>query len=63
MSSTRDKITGLANEAKGTLKQDLGKLVGNPKLEAEGAVQKHVGTAQKAVGHAKDAIKKVIDDA
>lgn len=63
MSSTSDKITGLANEAKGQIKQEVGKLVGNPKLEAEGAVQKQVGAAQKAVGEAKDAIKKVIDGA
>lgn len=63
MSSTNDKITGLANEAKGAVKENVGKLVGNPKLEAEGTVQKHVGQAQKAVGDAKDAIKKVIDGA
>ena len=63
MSSTSDKITGLANEAKGTIKQDIGKIIGNPKLEAEGTVQKHVGAAQHAVGEAKDAIKTVIDGA
>jgi uncharacterized protein YjbJ (UPF0337 family) len=63
MSSTSDKITGLANEAKGNIKQDVGKIIGNPKLEAEGIVQKHVGEAQHAVGKAKDAIKKVIDGA
>lgn len=63
MSSTSDKITGLANEATGKIKQEVGKLVGNPKLEAEGIAQKHVGEAQQAVGGAKAAIKKVIDGA
>ena len=61
MGSTNDKITGLANEAKGQIKQNVGKIIGNPKLEAEGAVQKQVGAAQHAVGKAKDAIKKVVD--
>ena len=63
MNSTSDKIKGLANEAAGKVKQDIGKIVGNPKLEAEGVVQKHVGAAQQAVGEAKSAIKKVIDNA
>ena len=61
MGSTNDKITGLANEAKGQIKQNVGKIIGNPKLEAEGAVQKQVGAAQHGVGKAKDAIKKVVD--
>jgi uncharacterized protein YjbJ (UPF0337 family) len=63
MSSTKDKITGLANETKGEIKQGIGKMIGNPKLEAEGALQKNVGAAQHAVGKAKDAIKAVVDKA
>ena len=62
-SSTGDKITGLANETKGHIKQDIGKAIGNPKLEAEGALQKQVGTAQHAGGTATDAIKKAVDGA
>ncbi len=63
MSSTSDKIAGLANQTTGKIKEEVGKVVGNPKLEAEGVVQKHVGQAQHAAGDAKDAIKKVIDGA
>ena len=63
MNSTNDKIKGLANQATGQIKQDVGKLVGNPELEAKGAIQKHVGEAQHAVGKTKDAIKKVVDEA
>lgn len=63
MNSTNDKISGLANQAKGKIKEDIGKLVGNTGLQAEGAVQKHVGEAQHAVGKTKDAIKKVVDEA
>ena len=63
MSSTTDKIKGLANEAAGTVKQVVGKAVGNDRLEVEGAVQKNIGKAQEAVGRGKDAVKKVIDRA
>ena len=61
MSSTTDKIKGLANEAAGNAKQAAGKVVGNPNLEAEGIVQERKGEAQQAVGKVKDAVKKVID--
>lgn len=61
MTSTTDKLKGLANEATGTVKQAVGKAVGNDRLQAEGAVQKNVGLAQEAVGKAKDAVKKAID--
>ena len=64
MSSTTDKIKGVANEAAGNFKQGVGKAVGNPYLEVEGAAQKVKGEAQQTtVGKAKDAIKNVIDKA
>jgi uncharacterized protein YjbJ (UPF0337 family) len=63
MSSTTDKIKGVANEAAGAVKQSTGKAVGNPNLEVKGALQKGKGEAQQAVGKAKDAVKKVIDKA
>jgi len=63
MSSTTDKIKGVANEAAGAVKQSTGKAVGNPTLEVKGALQKGKGEAQQAVGKAKDAVKKVIDKA
>jgi len=63
MSSTTDKIKGMANEAAGAVKQSTGKAVGNPNLEVKGTLQKGKGEAQQAVGKAKDAVKKVIDKA
>jgi uncharacterized protein YjbJ (UPF0337 family) len=63
MSSTTDKIKGMANEAAGAIKQGAGKAVGNPKLEVKGALQKGKGEAQEAVGKGKHAVKKVIDKA
>jgi uncharacterized protein YjbJ (UPF0337 family) len=63
MSSTTDKIKGLANEAVGNVKQAVGKAVGNRRLEGEGMVQERKGEVQQAVGKAKDAVKKMADKA
>ena len=63
MSSTTDKIKGMANEAAGAVKQGVGKMTDNPKLQAEGAIQKKAGEVQENVGKAKDAVKKFVDRA
>lgn len=58
MSSTSDKVKGVANEAVGNIKQGVGKVTGNDKLRAEGVIQEKKGEVQKAVGDTKDAVKK-----
>ncbi len=63
MSSTSDKIKGLANEAAGNVKQGVGKMIGNKEMQIKGAAQEGKGEAQQAVGSAKNAVKKVIDKA
>ena len=63
MSSTSDKIKGLANEAAGNVKQGVGKMTDNERLQAEGKAQEVKGEVQQAVGKAKDAVKNVIDKA
>ena len=63
MSSTSDKIKGMADQAVGAVKESVGKAVGNRKLQGEGAVQKGVGKAEEAYGKAKDAVKNVVDKA
>ena len=57
MSSTTDKMRGLANEAIGKGKQGVGNVVGSDKLKTEGAAQELKGDAQKATGDAKAAVK------
>lgn len=57
MSSTTDKLKGLANEAVGTVKQGVGNVTGNDKLVAEGKVQELKGEAQRTVGEVKDGAK------
>ncbi|MDE1196701.1 CsbD family protein [Pseudomonas sp. Bc-h] len=63
MSSTGDKVKGMANEAVGNVKQGVGKATDNDKLRAEGKAQEVKGEAQQAVGNAKDAVKKGVDKA
>lgn len=58
MSSTSDKIKGVANEAIGNVKQKVGKATGNTELEVKGTIQEKKGEAQQAIGKVKDAVKK-----
>ena len=53
----KDRIKGVANQAKGAVKETVGKVVGDAKLEAEGKADKIKGKVQNAVGGAKDSIK------
>jgi uncharacterized protein YjbJ (UPF0337 family) len=57
MSMNKDQIKGRVNEAKGTVKEAAGKLVGNEKLEVKGKVQKVVGKAQAKFGDVKKHVK------
>ncbi|TXM72442.1 CsbD family protein [Methylobacterium sp. WL12] len=61
MSSTTDKIKGLANEAVGNVKQGIGNVTDNDKLKAEGKAQELKGEAQKTTGDVKDGAKHVAD--
>ncbi|MFG5121709.1 CsbD family protein [Methylorubrum sp. POS3] len=61
MSSTTDKIKGLANEAAGNIKQGVGKATGNENLQAEGKAQELKGEAQKAKGDVKEGAQHVAD--
>ncbi|BAF89529.1 MULTISPECIES: CsbD family protein [Azorhizobium] len=61
MGSTSDKISGMANEAMGNVKQGIGKATGNDRLRAEGKVQEIKGEGQQTLGKAKDAVKDAVD--
>ena len=56
MSSTTDKLSGVANIAAGKVKQSVGNAIGSKNLEADGLAQEAKGEAQKTVGDAKAAI-------
>ncbi|MES2472502.1 CsbD-like protein [Rhizomicrobium sp. SCGC AG-212-E05] len=53
----KDRIEGSATQAKGAVKEAVGKLTGDAKLKAEGAADKAAGKVQNAVGGAKDAVR------
>jgi uncharacterized protein YjbJ (UPF0337 family) len=53
----KDRIGGSAHQAKGAVKEAAGKVVGDKKLQGEGAAEKAGGKVQNALGGAKDAIR------
>ena len=53
----KDRIAGAAKEAKGSIKETVGKAIGDSKLEAEGKADKVEGKIQNAIGGFKDALK------
>src|SRR6185503_12807749 len=54
----KEHVKGAADKAKGAIKETAGKMTGDKKLETEGKVDKVKGAVHKAVGDAKDALKK-----
>jgi uncharacterized protein YjbJ (UPF0337 family) len=52
-SSTKDKIKGTLREAKGKVKEESGKAVGNPNLRDRGTDEKVAGKIQKKIGDVK----------
>ena len=53
----KDRIEGAATQAKGAVKEAVGKVTGDAKLKAEGASDKAAGKVQNAVGGVKDAVR------
>lgn len=53
----KDRIEGSIKQAVGGAKQVAGKLIGDKKLEAEGAADKVEGKIQNAVGGLKDTVR------
>jgi uncharacterized protein YjbJ (UPF0337 family) len=57
-SSTKDKIKGSLREAKGKVKEESGKAVGNPNLRDRGTDEKVAGKIQKKIGDIKRVFEK-----
>jgi uncharacterized protein YjbJ (UPF0337 family) len=53
----KDRVVGAAKEAKGKVKEIIGKATGDAKLQADGKADKTEGTVQNAVGGLKDAVR------
>jgi uncharacterized protein YjbJ (UPF0337 family) len=56
--STKDKVEGAIHDAKGTVKEKLGRATSNPDLEAEGQDEKAGGKIQKKIGDVEKVFEK-----
>lgn len=52
-----DRIEGAAENAGGKIKEGVGKLIGDSKLEAEGKADQVKGKIKNTIGGIKDALK------
>jgi uncharacterized protein YjbJ (UPF0337 family) len=50
----KDRVEGVAHQAKGSIKEGVGKVTGDKQTQAEGAAEKAAGKVQNTVGGAKD---------
>lgn len=58
----KDRIKGTAQKIKGGIKEAVGKMIGDKKLETDGKIDKASGSVRKAVGEAKDVVRDVSKD-
>ena len=56
----KDRVEGIGKKVTGSVKEAIGKVTGDTKLQAEGAADKAAGTAQNTVGGAKDTVRDAV---
>ncbi|MGI3899866.1 MAG: CsbD family protein [Janthinobacterium lividum] len=56
----KNRIEGALDQAKGAVKEAIGKVTGNDKLEIEGGADKVAGKAKSAVGETKDTVRDAV---
>ena len=56
----KDRVAGAARQAKGSVKEAIGKITGDGKTQAEGSTEKTAGRAQNAVSGVKDTVRDII---
>ncbi len=59
----KDRVSGAVDQAKGAIKDGIGKLTGDTKLQAEGKADKAAGKVDSTVGGAKDGVRNAVDKA
>ena len=57
-SSTENEVAGRVHELKGKIKEKLGRLTNNPRLEGEGIGERLAGKVQKKIGQVQKAVEK-----
>lgn len=58
----KDRIQGSAEQAKGKIKETVGKVTGDAKLQSEGKADQIAGKTQNAIGGIKDVVKEALED-
>ena len=58
----KDRIQGSAEQAKGKIKETVGKATGDAKLQSEGKTDQIAGKTQNAIGGIKDVVKEALDN-
>jgi uncharacterized protein YjbJ (UPF0337 family) len=56
-----NRVEGAWDKAKGAVKEGIGKMTGDEKMQAEGMADKAKGKAESAVGSAKDTVRDAAD--
>jgi uncharacterized protein YjbJ (UPF0337 family) len=56
----KDRIAGAAKEIKGSVKEAVGKVVGDAKLQSDGKAEQTAGKIQNAVGGLKDTVREIV---
>jgi uncharacterized protein YjbJ (UPF0337 family) len=59
----KDEVKGKYEQAKGTIKDTVGELTGNQRLEAEGEAQHAAGEGQETWGKFKRGVSDAVDSA
>lgn len=57
----KDRVAGSAKQVKGTIKELVGKAIGDTKLESEGKADKVEGKIQNAIGGIKDTVREIAE--
>jgi uncharacterized protein YjbJ (UPF0337 family) len=53
----KNRVAGAAKQAKGAVKETIGKAMGDAKLQADGKAEKAEGKLQNAVGGVNDSVR------
>jgi uncharacterized protein YjbJ (UPF0337 family) len=53
----KDRLKGMADQAKGKIKEQAGKVTGDAKLQGEGKADKAAGKVENTVGGMKDTLR------
>jgi uncharacterized protein YjbJ (UPF0337 family) len=56
----KDRIAGTAKEIKGSVKEAIGKVVGDAKLPSDGKAEQTEGKIQNAVGGLKNTVREIV---